>query len=180
MPDLTNNRADAKIEQSGIIDLDGVCITTKATESVLSRHELNDNFRRQARRHIPQGFPPFPGLHTYQYTPWVEDTVQDTITPGRIREAAVRSAKQSEDALRKLVRAAKLRNQKEARSVAHKDQTGRERYRLWDGAIAGLSVPTDDTSVDSVEQGIILNSESTYCRKEVAKGSKRSYGGCLF
>ena len=148
--------------------------------------ELSGHADRSLKQHIPNSFPDFPSLHTYRCTPGNASNSGTVKEPGRIREAAAKSAKEGEDALRKLVRAAKMRNQKEARTVADRDVGGRHRYRLWDAAmkslLQGLAPPSTDTGVASLsssDQGTIVNSDSSFLRREVSRGGKRAGAGAV-
>jgi transcription initiation factor TFIID subunit 8 len=151
----------------------------------LLSEELSGQHEKDLKQYIPKNFPEFPSLHTYRYTPADNPGNIDVAAPGRIREAAAKSAKEGEDALRKLVRAAKIRNQKEARTVADRDVCGRERYRLWDGAMKGLlqdlapPVGTEMLFESSADQGMIVNSDTAFSRREVARGGKRAGAGAI-
>ncbi|KAL1902072.1 hypothetical protein Cpir12675_000179 [Ceratocystis pirilliformis] len=97
--------------------------------------DLSGETQRKAMEYIPKHFPEFPSIHTFSYTPRIEKTERDS---QKIRAAAALAATQGEDALRGLVRAAKVRKQKEVRSIVQRETHGRERYRLWEAAMQKL------------------------------------------
>ena len=132
--------------------------------------ELSGRPDKDCKPYIPSSFPDFPSRHTYRST---RHQQADDHKPNRIREEAARAAKQGEDALRKLVRAAKIRKQKEVRSVVQRDPHGRQRYQLWETAMKGLLQTVGKADEDVADQSMIVNSEGSFLRREVAKSSKR-------
>ena len=58
--------------------------------------------------------------------------------PKKLREAAAKEAKASEEALRKLMRASKVASQKESWMLAQREPTRRERFDLWESAMREL------------------------------------------
>ncbi|PHH51680.1 hypothetical protein CFIMG_004718RA [Ceratocystis fimbriata CBS 114723] len=135
--------------------------------------DLSGETQRKAMEYIPKHFPEFPSIHTFRYTPRIEKTERDS---QKIRAAAALAAKQGEDALRGLVRAAKVRKQKEVRSIVQRETHGRERYRLWEAAmqkllsdkanrpaIGGRSRLSDQEIADA---SMIVNASIPYLRQE--------------
>lgn len=111
---------------------------------------LSGEAARQEKVYIPTHFPPFPSLHTWKYTP-VDVQHASAVVSGRdVNEAAEREerrrrtreqarveAKQGEDALRKLLRASKHREQKEVRQLAllGSDHGARSKRVHWEKAM---------------------------------------------
>ncbi|OAQ81126.1 bromodomain associated domain-containingprotein [Purpureocillium lilacinum] len=151
-----------------------------ATLPLLS-DELSGQADKDAKQYIPSSFPDFPSRHTYRFTPQEDTSVRDS---KKIREEAARTAEQGEDALRRLVRASKMRKQKEVKSLVERDTEGKERFRLWEatmkrfmGAEAGLR--SDGAAADQVEiadHSMIVNGDTVFARKEVARMGKRVGG----
>ena len=147
--------------------------------------ELNDQSARASSAPIPEGFPLFPSIHTYRFTPSTTGPGHQFSDPGAIREAAAKSAKEGEDALRKLSRAAKVRTQKEARALADRDAPGRERFKLWDAAMNELlqemasGSESTGAAADPGDLGTVINSEAVFFRREVGRGGKRAGAGAL-
>ncbi|KKA27775.1 hypothetical protein TD95_004721, partial [Thielaviopsis punctulata] len=135
--------------------------------------ELSGAAERAAMEYIPAKFPGFPSIHTFRYTPRLEKSERD---PQRIRAAAALAAKQGEDALRGLVRAAKVRKQKEVRSIVQRDPHGKERYRLWEAAMQKLlsdkangstgGARTRLSDQEIADSSMIVNSSGPYLRQE--------------
>jgi transcription initiation factor TFIID subunit 8 len=143
--------------------------------------ETADQARKQEMAYIPKPFPEFPSVHTYRYTPR-EDS--DPRNPKKIREEAARAAKQGEEALRGLVRAAKIRQQKEARVTAERDVLRRERHGLWEGAMKGLmesgenagewEMKRDMSRTEIADHSMIVNMEGVSQRREVVKSGRKA------
>ncbi|UNI15621.1 hypothetical protein JDV02_002137 [Purpureocillium takamizusanense] len=160
-------------------------LTTADNEALATLPLLSDQLSGQAdkdaKQYIPSSFPDFPSRHTYRFTPQEDTSVRDS---KKIREEAARTAEQGEDALRRLVRASKMRKQKEVKSLVERDTEGRERFRLWEatmkrfmGAEAGLR--GDAAAADQVEiadHSMIVNCDAVFARKEVARMGKRGGG----
>ncbi|KAJ6443454.1 bromodomain associated domain-containingprotein [Purpureocillium lavendulum] len=151
-----------------------------ATLPLLS-DELSGQADKDAKQYIPATFPDFPSRHTYHFTPQDDTTVRDS---KKVREEAARTAEQGEDALRRLVRASKMRKQKEVKSLVEHDTQGRERFRLWEatmkrfmGAEANLRGDGSVTEqVEVADHSMIVNGDAVFARKEVARMGKRAGG----
>jgi transcription initiation factor TFIID subunit 8 len=137
--------------------------------------ELSGQPDKQAKSYIPPSFPDFPSKHTYKFTPQEDVTVRD---PKKIREDAAMSAQQGEEALRRLVRASKVRKQKEAKTQVETDNHGKERFRLWEMMMKRLMNKDGRTEHaeddDIAEHSMIVNGDALFSRREVSRLGKRS------
>lgn len=139
--------------------------------------ELSGQPDKQAKSYIPGSFPDFPSRHTYKFTPQEDTTVRD---PKKIREDAARSAQQGEEALRRLVRASKVRKQKEAKTQVESDSHGKERFRLWEITMKrlmnkdGRAEHADEDEI--AEHSMIVNGDALFSRREISRLGKRSTG----
>lgn len=141
--------------------------------------ELSGQADKQSKPHIPASYPDFPSRHTYSFTPQDDPNLRDS---KKTREEAARTAQHGEDALRRLVRASKVRKQKEAKSLVEGDDQGRERFRLWelmmrrfmgaDAARGRQGAAADD--VEIADHSMIVNGDARFWRKEVPRQGKRS------
>lgn len=143
--------------------------------------ELSGQADKDSKPYIPSSFPDFPSRHTYRFTPQEDTGARDS---KKIREEAARTAEQGEDALRRLVRASKMRKQKEVKSLVERDIQGKERFRLWeatmkrfmgaDAALRGEASAADQHEI--ADHSMIVNGDTFFARKEVARMSKRAPG----
>lgn len=140
--------------------------------------ELSGQADKDAMRHVPASFPDFPSRHTYRFTPQEDTGARDS---QKIREEAARTAQHGEDALRRLVRASKMRKQKEVKSLVERDSQGKERFRLWEATMKrfmGGAGPGggDAEQVEIADHSMIVNGDAAFSRKEVSRLGKRSGG----
>ncbi|KAG5992430.1 hypothetical protein E4U54_003646 [Claviceps lovelessii] len=140
--------------------------------------ELSSQEDKDAKKYIPSSFPDFPSRHTYKFTPQEDTNTRDS---KKIREEAARTAQHGEDALRRLVRASKMRKQKEAKSLVERDSHGKERFRLWEatmkrfmGAGADQRGESNTEQVEIADHSMIVNGDAVFARKEVSRLGKRS------
>ncbi|KAG6001140.1 hypothetical protein E4U21_004674 [Claviceps maximensis] len=137
--------------------------------------ELSSQEDKDAKKYIPSSFPDFPSRHTYKFTPQEETDTRDS---KKIREEAARTAQHGEDALRRLVRASKMRQQKEAKSLVERDSHGKERFRLWEATMKrfmGADHRGENTEqVEIADHSMIVNGDAAFARKEVSRHGKRS------
>jgi hypothetical protein len=142
--------------------------------------ELSGQSDKNSMQHVPSFFPDFPSRHTYRFTPQQDVSTRDS---QKIREEAARTAQQGEDALRKLVRASKMRKQKEVKTLVERDVQGKERFRLWEATMRRFmgadrrSDPADQ--VEIADHSMIVNSDAMFARKEVSRFGKRAAGGVV-
>lgn len=139
--------------------------------------DLSGRAQKEDKGYIPSQFPEFPSRHTFVSTPREEDGSRRDVK--RANEGASNAAKQGEDALRGLLRASKIRQQKEVRSQVQHHDTSKERYRLWEQAMEKMmkgqgadEAATDMPMADQIaDASMIVNSSSEYMRREnVRKG----------
>lgn len=137
--------------------------------------ELSGQADKDSKTHIPSNYPDFPSRHTYSFTPQDDPNLRDS---KKTREEAARTAQHGEDALRRLVRASKMRKQKEAKSLVERDDQGRERFRLWESTMRrfmGADSRNEQTDeVDIADHSMIVNGDALFSRKEVPRQTKRS------
>lgn len=135
--------------------------------------ELSGQVDRDARSYIPKSFPDFPSRHTYKFTPQNDSRPRDSKS---IREEAALNAQQGEDALRRLVRASKMRKQKEAKLLVERDSQGKERFRLWESTMKRFmgGVRTDSAGqVDIADHSMIVNGDTIFSRRDASRLGKR-------
>ncbi|KAK2609339.1 hypothetical protein QQS21_002120 [Conoideocrella luteorostrata] len=137
--------------------------------------ELSGKADKDAKKYIPPSFPDFPSRHTYKFTPQEDTNTRDS---KKIREEAARTSQHGEDALRRLVRASKMRKQKEAKSLVERDNQGKERFRLWESTMRrfmGTDQRGENTDqVEIADHSMIVNGDAAFSRNEVSRPSKRS------
>ncbi|OAA53025.1 bromodomain associated domain protein [Cordyceps fumosorosea ARSEF 2679] len=137
--------------------------------------ELSGQADKDAKSYIPSTFPDFPSKHTYKFTPQDNAMSRDS---QKIREEAALNAQQGEDALRRLVRASKMRNQKEAKALVERDNQGKERFRLWESTMkrfmGGTSKDTATGRVEIADHSMIVNGDVAFSRKDVSRTGQRS------
>ncbi|KAJ6782654.1 hypothetical protein PWT90_00207 [Aphanocladium album] len=137
--------------------------------------ELSGQADKDAKPYIPSSFPDFPSKHTYKFTPQDDTRSRDS---QKIREEAALNAQQGEDALRRLVRASKMRKQKEAKNLVERDNQGKERFRLWESTMKRFmgGNPKDGATgqVEIADHSMIVNGDAAFSRKDVSRIGQRS------
>lgn len=135
--------------------------------------ELSGQADRDIKPYIPNSFPQFPSKHTYKFTPQNDTRTRD---PKSIREEAALNSQQGEDALRRLVRASKMRKQKEAKLLVERDNQGKERFRLWESTMKRFmgGIRTDSNGqVEIADHSMIVNGDAIFSRKDATRLGKR-------
>ena len=136
--------------------------------------ELSGAADKDAKAYVPSSFPAFPSQHTYRFTAQEDDNTRDS---QKVREAAAINAQQGEEALRQLVRASKMRKQKEVKSMVQQDNEGKERFRLWELTMTRFmtsNTPAAHGQVEIADHSMIVNGDVIYLRKDVSRMGKRA------
>lgn len=137
--------------------------------------ELSGQADKDAKSYIPASFPDFPSRHTYKFTPQDDSRTRDS---QKIREEAALNAQQGEDALRRLVRASKMRKQKEAKTLVERDNQGKERFRLWESTMkrfmGGKTQNNTTGQVEIADHSMIVNGDAAFSRKDVSRVGQRT------
>lgn len=137
--------------------------------------ELSGQADKEQKEYIPSSFPDFPSKHTYKFTQQKDDNARE---PKKIREEAARTAQQGEDALRRLVRASKMRKQKEVKLLVERDAFGKERFRLWESTMrrfTGTEGRAEHGGQNEIaDHSMIVNGDVPFSRREVPRFGKRS------
>lgn len=137
--------------------------------------ELSGQPDKDSKPYIPASFPGFPSTHTYRFTPQEDKRTKDS---KQIREDAAKSAQLGEDALRRLVRASKMRKQKEVKSLVERDSQGKERFRLWESTMkrfmGGDRFREHADKVDIADHSMLVNADVKFSRREVSRLGKKS------
>lgn len=140
--------------------------------------DLSGKAEKDEKGYIPSQFPEFPSRHTFVSTP--REEVSGGRDLKRINMEVSKAAKQGEDALRGLLRASKIRQQKEVRSQVQSQDTSRERYRLWELAMEKMMTEAEGgaaaagmTMADRIaDASMIVNSEAEFMRRESARTTR--------
>ncbi|EHK40526.1 uncharacterized protein TrAtP1_003836 [Trichoderma atroviride] len=137
--------------------------------------ELSGQPDKESKAFIPASFPGFPSTHTYRFTPQEDRRTRDS---KQIREDAAKSAQLGEDALRRLVRASKMRKQKEVKSLVERDSQGKERFRLWESTMkrfmGGDRFREHADKVEIADHSMLVNADAKFSRREVSRLGKKS------
>ncbi|KAK1250698.1 hypothetical protein MKX08_010701 [Trichoderma sp. CBMAI-0020] len=137
--------------------------------------ELSGQPDKESKAFIPASFPGFPSTHTYRFTPQEDRRTRDS---KQIREDAAKSAQLGEDALRRLVRASKMRKQKEVKSLVERDSQGKERFRLWESTMkrfmGGDRFREHADTVEIADHSMLVNADAKFSRREVSRLGKKS------
>ncbi|KAM0451472.1 hypothetical protein ACHAPV_005456 [Trichoderma viride] len=137
--------------------------------------ELSGQPDKESKAFIPASFPGFPSTHTYRFTPQEDRRTRDS---KQIREDAAKSAQLGEDALRRLVRASKMRKQKEVKSLVERDSQGKERFRLWESTMkrfmGGDRFREHADKVEIADHSMLVNADAKFSRREISRLGKKS------
>lgn len=138
-------------------------------------HELSGAADKGAKSYVPSSFPEFPSQHTYRFTSQADNNTRDS---QKVREAAAINAQQGEEALRQLVRASKMRKQKQVKSLVQQDNQGKERFRLWESTMTRFMANSNGVAamgqVDIADHSMIVNGDTSYSRKDISRMGKRT------
>lgn len=140
--------------------------------------DLSGRPEKEEKGYIPTQFPEFPSRHTFVSTAREEDQNQRDLK--KVNEDVVNATKQGEDALRGLLRASKIRQQKEVRSQVQSHEASKGRYQLWELAMekmmkergspeASVNMPMADQIADA---SMIVNSSGGFMRRENARATR--------
>ena len=138
-------------------------------------HELDGTKEKEEKEWIPESFPGFPALHSYRYTP-VEVISGE---PEKKRAEAAADARNSEKALRRIDRAAKISRQKELRELATRNPLSKQRGEAWEDLMKDLLPRNGHGSIgalDIADHSTIVNSSAKFLRKELPRTSRRTAG----
>lgn len=138
--------------------------------------ELNGEVEKAQKSYIPKGFPAFPSKHTFKWTPKESERVTD---PRKIREQASQNAKMGEEALRRLVKVAKVGKDRNMKRMAGRDPKSKERHELWERTMLSLAGDKGNAHAGSGsgngkqkmeelaldERSMVVNAEKQYFRK---------------
>lgn len=145
------------------------------SESILLGKELSGEPDRLSKPYIPTRFPSFPSKHTYKWTE-IESTRERD--PRKIREEAAKSARQGEEALRRLTKFSKAGNERDIKRTAEKDPKSKERHELWEqmmkDLMAGRSQPPNSKPMRDEDHSLIVNSERRHFRKGPTAKKKKA------
>ncbi|KAH7351118.1 hypothetical protein BKA65DRAFT_593939 [Rhexocercosporidium sp. MPI-PUGE-AT-0058] len=134
---------------------------------------LSGEADKKVKPYIPKKFPSFPSKHTYK---WTENDYGREMDPRRVREEAAKAARQSEEALRKFTKVAKVGKEKDVKKAASKDPKSKERHELWEKTVGSLVTGTVEAaakgSVDDNDRGLIVNAERSFYRKGMVAKKK--------
>lgn len=139
-------------------------------------HDISGRDDKVSKQYVPPTFPEFPAQHTYKFTPKADGRVWNT---QKIREAAAENAQQGEEALRRLVRASKMRKQKEVQNLAEGDDQGKERFELWQSAMREAAGKNSMASTNGIletdtDRSMIVNGDHIFSRKDASRHSNRT------
>jgi transcription initiation factor TFIID subunit 8 len=151
-------------EQEGPLPEEGL---NRASLTKLLGEELDGENDKSGKSYVPKHFPSFPSKHTYKWTE--KDSARET-DPRKIREEAAKSARQAEEALRRLVKISKAGREKDVKRMAEKDPKSKLRHELWEKTMESLNTRkryTAPTADQDDDRSMIVNSESQYFRKPV-------------
>jgi transcription initiation factor TFIID subunit 8 len=142
-------------------------------------NDLSGKTAKEERGYIPSQFPEFPSRHTFVSTPREDHESGRDLT--KVNKEVSKAAKQGEDALRRLLRASKIRQQKEVRTQVQSQDTSKQRYRLWELAMEKMMAEQDVHEVDGdmtmadriADASMIVNSSVEFMRREGAKAARK-------
>jgi len=135
-----------------------------AVELLLGK-DLSGESDKKVKPYIPKRFPSFPSKHTYK---WTEKESGRETDPRKIREEVAKSARQGEEALRRLVNVGKAGKEKDVKKAAGKDPRSKKRHELWEQIMGGLLTSKQGAgALDKEDQSMIVNSDQPYFRKGI-------------
>lgn len=140
--------------------------------------DLSGRPEKEEKGYIPSQFPEFPSRHTFVSTEREDDENRRDLK--KVNDGVSNAAKQGEDALRGLLRASKIRQQKEVRSQVQTHDASRGRYQLWELAMEKMMKAREpaETAADMpmadqiADASMIVNSASGFMRRENARAAR--------
>lgn len=168
-------RTNISLPQPPVQVYDELATASELATLPLLGHELSGAADKDTRSYVPSSFPEFPSQHTYRFTAQADNNSRDS---QKVREAAAVNAQQGEEALRQLVRASKMRKQKQVKSLVQQDRQGKERFRLWESTMARFMANGNEAAalgqVDVADHSMIVNGDTSYTRKDISRMGKRA------
>ena len=142
-------------------------------KNILMSNELSGEPDKTTKAYIPKRFPSFPSKHTYK---WTEKESSRETDPRKIRETAAQTARQGEEALRRLTNVGKAGKEKEVRQAASKDAKSKERHRIWqqtmDDLMAGRKNSLSEDTREQDDRSSMINAEVLFYRKGISAKRK--------
>jgi transcription initiation factor TFIID subunit 8 len=159
-PPIAAEKLRVVLEESPLVDL------PTSTGDFSLGPELSGDVDKKSKLYIPSNFPPFPSKHTYK---WTEKASARETDPRKIREEAAKTARQGEEALRRLTKVAKAGKEKDVKNAARKDPKSYARHNMWEQAMEDLLSGKGDATTKHVTQeddrGLVVNADRSFYRK---------------
>ncbi len=146
---------------------------TIPSANILLSAELSGEPDKSSKPYIPKHFPSFPSKHTYK---WTEKEFTRETDPRKIREVASQTARQGEEALRRLTNVGKAGKEKDVKQAASKDAKSKERHAKWEQTMesfaAGRLKSVVEDSKEQDDRSSLINANRQFYRKGVSTKRK--------